>query len=132
MARELWKDIKGYKGYQVSNLGDIRSSNGVDQANRSKIISYKALKPYKRNGKGYMAVDLWMTDEKGNAVRNTKFVHTLVATSFFDNRANTETVDHKNYNRQDNSVGNLVFKSRSQNTSEARQRQTTLQQVQKH
>jgi len=121
MATEQWRAIKGFPGYQVSDLGNIRSSLGVPQSRGAPNIAYQSLKPYVRNDKGYLAIDLWLL-EGGKRVRYTKFVHQIVAANFLDNRANTETVDHKNYKRDDNSLKNLEFKSRSQNTSEARQR----------
>ena len=27
--KEVWKDIEGYKGYQVSNLGQVRSVDRI-------------------------------------------------------------------------------------------------------
>ena len=58
---EIWKDIEGFKGYQVSNKGRIRTFNKVTYTHKhgerhwkNKILRYKG-NTYKT---GYR-VDLW-------------------------------------------------------------------------
>ena len=42
---EEWRDIEGYEGYKVSNLGRVRNSDG-------RILAYNAI------SSGYLAVHL--------------------------------------------------------------------------
>ena len=65
---EIWRDIKGYQGYQVSNLGRVRTHNKVTFTKRhgerfwkDRILKFK---PYtttnqkSKQGMGYR-VTLW-------------------------------------------------------------------------
>lgn len=118
--KEIWKDIKGYQGYQVSNLGRIRTHNKVTYTKRhgerywkDRILKFK---PYtttnqrSKQGMGYR-VTLW---KDGNA--KTLLVARLVATTFLEDLIDTDmTVNHKNGDRLDNRVENLEWLSRSDN-----------------
>lgn len=105
---EVWKDVRGYKGYyQVSNLGRVKSlnrtlSNGI----RKKGI---ILKQHKR-GLGYLFVVL----SKGGEVKN-RYAHRLVAEAFVPNSNKHEEVDHKDANKTNNAVSNLEWVSRKEN-----------------
>ena len=91
---EEWKDIEGYKDkYQVSNTGKIKS---LHYRNTSKE---KLLKPY-TNRKGYLFVSL---------PRKTVQVHRLVAEAFIENPKKLPMVNHKDENKQNNSVENLEW-----------------------
>ena len=98
---ELWKDIEGFEGYQVSNQGNIRSLKGKEP---------KILKPYD-NGYGYLYINLY----KNNKMY-AKRVHKLVAEAFIPNTEEGKTeVNHINGNKTDNRLINLEFVSRSEN-----------------
>lgn len=95
---EIWKDIEGYEGlYQVSNLGRVKSLN------------------YKRSGKegiltptpiygGYMHINLYK-----NGKPKPYLIHRLVAQSFIPNPNNLPEVNHKDENKENNSVDNLEW-----------------------
>ena len=117
IENEIWKPIVikqngvlyDFTGlYEVSNFGRVRSLN---YRGHGKI---KLMKPCKINSSGYLIVDL-TKDGKNKNFR----VHRLVATAFIPNPQNLETVNHKDYNRANNSVDNLEWLSREDNTREA-------------
>lgn len=89
--KEIWKDIPGYEGiYLASNLGRIRSKNGV-------------LKPSKHRD-GYLHVVFCV---KG--VRKTFLVHRLVALTFIPNPDNLPQINHKDENKTNNYIDNLEW-----------------------
>ena len=95
---EIWKDIEGYEGlYQVSNMGRIKSL-GNDKTRKEKILS---LKPKK---KGYIMVTLYK-----NSKREYKYVHRLVAENFLPNPNDLPEVNHKDENKENNTVYNLEW-----------------------
>lgn len=117
---EIWKDIKGYQGYQVSNLGRVRTHNKVTFTKRhgerfwkDRILKFK---PYtttnqkSKQGMGYR-VTLWKAGKP-----KTLLVSRLVATTFLEDLINTDmTVNHKNGDRLDNRIENLEWLTRADN-----------------
>lgn len=95
---EIWKPIIGFEKYSVSNLGRIKNPFG------------KILKP-SPNYKGYLRVYL----NSENIKHKYYSVHRAVALAFIPNPDNLPQVNHKNYNVQDNSVGNLEWCSNEYN-----------------
>ena len=76
MENEIWKPIVGYDGYEVSNLGNVRSLNYKHTGNIKKltlVISYY----------GYYVLYLY---KKGK--RKQYKVHRLVAEAFLPNTNN--------------------------------------------
>lgn len=98
LPREKWKDIKKYEGkYQVSNLGNVRSLN-YHRENKIKRLK-------KSNDKaGYLVVGLC----KNGKIRTYK-VHRLVAEAFIFNPDNLPQINHKDENKNNNSVFNLEW-----------------------
>lgn len=95
---EQWKNIQGYNGYQVSNMGRVLAKEGD---------STKQIKPYEKDH-GYLCVDLYK-----NGQRSGKRVHILVAEAFVSGKKEGYTVDHKDRNRHNNKASNLVWASTS-------------------
>lgn len=102
-ANEVWKTVKGFEDYEVSNLGRVRNvDTGLE------------VKP-SDNGIGYQRVSL-----KANGRRVSMYVHRAVATAFIANPNRYPTVNHKNLHRSDNGVQNLEWCSYQQNNLHGR------------
>ena len=93
---EIWKDIDGYEGYQVSNLGRVRSLDRIDSNNHP--LKGVILKPYISNS-GYLLVGLYKQQK-----RDRKLLHRLVAEAFIPNPDNKSEIDHINTIKTDNTV----------------------------
>lgn len=102
---EKWKDIKGFEGrYQISNAGRIRSLDAKVNTYYGKRTSKgKVLSPYS-NGHGYLMISL-----RQSGKRRVFYVHRLVAEYFIENPNKLPNVNHKDFNRGNNSVKNLEW-----------------------
>ena len=100
---EIWKDIKDYEGYQVSNLGQVKSY----WSNSGKITEKYRIRKQSTVRGGYKQVRL-----KKNGIFNFMYVHRLVAITFIPNTNNYETVDHLNRITNCNTVTNLRWANR--------------------
>lgn len=122
---EEWRDITEFPGYQVSNLGRVRTfwkrkhyPTGYGSYNcigdTPRIVSQSD------DGNGYMKLMLY-SDIDGK--RYCKKVHRLVAEAFIPNPYGPDyTVDHKRSGREgklDNRVDNLRWISRRDNIQKA-------------
>lgn len=96
----MWKTIKNFEDYEVSDLGEIKSL---------KFGEEKILKPQKLKS-GYLFVNL----SKDGAVYK-KTVHRLVAEAFIDNPDIKPCIDHINGNRKDNRSSNLRWCTQKEN-----------------
>lgn len=110
--RRKWKDIteiEELKGYQISNIGEIRSVDRyvVDTNGRKRFYKGKFIKP--------------QTDEDGylRITRKNKafFIHRLVAMHFVDGYFEGAVVNHKDENKQNNIWTNLEFCTNEYNNS---------------
>lgn len=99
--KEVWKDIKGYPNYQISNLGRVWSK-------KRQIY----LSPNK-NQKGYLSVYLYAINGK----QKRELIHRLVALAFIDNPNNYPCVNHKDENKNNNTITNLEWCSYSYNSN---------------
>lgn len=87
---EIWKPIKDFQDYYVSNLGNIRGKKTIQ------------LSPTKNN-KGYLVINLYK-----NGIKKQMSVHRLVADAFnSQKRDDQNTVDHRDLNRTNNGLSNL-------------------------
>ena len=101
MTDEIWCPIKGYEGqYEVSDQGRVKSL---------KFGKERILKPV-RTPKGYLTVELYKNEEQKRCK-----VHRLVAQTFIPNPDNLSEVNHKDENKENNSVQNLEWCDRKYN-----------------
>ena len=100
MDTEIWKKVKGFDGYEVSNLSRVRSSKG----NVSRILKQSLA------GKGYCKIIL-RQNNKGKNV----FVHRLVCEYFKDNYSKKCVVNHIDGDKLNNSLDNLECCTQKEN-----------------
>lgn len=114
--KEIWKDIKNYPNYQISNYGRVKSKeryvNTVYGAKRK--IKERILKPVLNKG-GYYVVCLY--NENGKSMPKT--VHRLVANTYLKNENKYPVINHINGIKTDNRIENLEFCTQSHNIKEA-------------
>lgn len=101
---EIWKTIPGFSGYEVSNLGNIRSLN----YKRTKTI--KKLKPGK-SPDGYLKT--MILDDNGKYRSWT--IHLFVVMAFLGEKPKGKEINHINGIKTDNRLENLEYCTRSQN-----------------
>lgn len=100
MSNEVWKKIKGFERYEVSNLGRVRSRT------KGKPLVMKQLTHYK----GYKYIYIW------NHKKCKFFVHRLVAITFIINPDNKPIVNHIDENKANNHILNLEWMTDGENT----------------
>lgn len=91
LEKEIWKDIPNYEGYQVSNLGRVKSFYGLKE---------KILKPWVT--RGYYQVELCK-----NSIGKNYLVHRLVWEAFNGQIPENMQVNHINEIKTDNRLSNL-------------------------
>ncbi len=90
MNQEIYKTIKDYPKYEVSNFGNVRHK--LKQNIKTPI----------QNNDGYYQTKLWNREGRKN-----QLIHRLVAKAFIKNKSKKELVNHINGIRTDNNVSNL-------------------------
>jgi len=106
---EIWKPIDGFPGYEISNLGNVKSykvnkSGQLMKFRKSQVYATIALR-----------VDGMSKDEKFH-----KKVHFLVAKAFVDNPNNYPVVDHLDANKWNNKATNLEWVTAQENSARAK------------
>ena len=97
---EIWKPINDYPGYEISNLGRVKSYK-MDK------INGKIMNPYKTT-KGYLQIDISL-DGRARKNRRHLAIHRLVAIAFLPNPNNYPQVNHKDENKENNCVNKLEW-----------------------
>lgn len=95
----IWKPIKGFKSYQISNTGLIKRAN-------------KILSPF--NNQGYLRILLHEGDK-----HQKKLVHRLVAEAFIPNPDNKPQINHIDLDKKNNHVDNLEWVTNKENVAHA-------------
>lgn len=107
--KEIWKTVITkdgiYENYKVSNLGRIKSLN-YRRTNKERILKQCD------DGNGYLQVILC----KNNKYKTYR-VHQLVAMSFIPNVTNCKSIDHRDTNKKNNNISNLIWVTQKQNTN---------------
>ena len=99
--KEVWKPIKDFDKYFISNYGRVKSTKYKTERILKTVVSGRCK---------YVKVIL-RKDNKNY----TKMVHRLVAEAFLDNPYNLSEVNHKDENKQNNIVSNLEWISHVDN-----------------
>jgi len=102
---EIWKDIEGFDGYQISNFGRVKS---LKKPNAPIIMKQQLSR------KGYCHVHITANDGS----RKSCQVHRLVLKTFSpcDNMDNLE-VNHIDEDKTNNCIDNLEWSTRSENVN---------------
>lgn len=95
----IWKQIKGFENYQISNTGLVKKENLI-------------LKPFDNNG--YERIQLI-----NNNIKSKKLIHRLVAEHFIPNPNNKPQVNHKDTNKKNNNDWNLEWVTNQENVQHA-------------
>ena len=110
--KEIWKAIPLYQGYEVSNLGRIRSYNKVTSSAKFKERHWKDRIIHQKWQKGYARVDLWSNQGK----HRTLLVSRLVALAFVSGHSiDKNIVNHLSGDPHDNRATNLEWTDYSGN-----------------
>ena len=86
--QEIYKTIKGFENYEISNLGNVKN-------NKKGIM----MKVFIDKSTGYYKINL--TNING---KKKKRIHVLIAQAFIPNPDNKPIVDHIDQNKQNNSI----------------------------
>lgn len=113
MQQEVWKDVPGYPGFQVSNNGNVRSVThlmnnrwGTKTLKEGRILRQKKVNGY------------WRIVIRKNGKKENRIVSRLIAMAFIPNPDNKPCIDHIDGNPSNNNVDNLrwvTFKENSNN-----------------
>ena len=105
--KEVWRDIPNYEGYQVSNLGRVKSLERKDARGHKR--KEKILKTA-RDCYGYYRVQLWK-----NSIGKFYKVHRLVWIAFNGQIPEGYEVNHINEIKSDNRLSNLNLMAHKEN-----------------
>ena len=106
---KLWKEIPGTDGkYLISTDGEVMASaRSVKFGHVYSWTKTKLLTP-RDNGTGYLELEF---------LRKHHYIHRLVAEAFIPNPYNFPCINHKDENKENNSVENLEWCDYSYNTN---------------
>jgi hypothetical protein len=102
--KEIWKTIVGFKDYQISNYGRVKSL----KYNKKKLLKSGVI------NSGYLIVCL-----SNSKIKKFKLIHRLIAHAFIPNADNKPQVNHKDGNKHNNHIDNLEWVDHSENMKHA-------------
>lgn len=115
--REKWRDIPDFKGlYQVSNLGNVRSSER-EVWNGSKYYT----KPEKVLKNNVMKIGYCRVTLTKDGKQEQFYIHRLVADAFIPNPNGLNEIDHIDANPKNNRVSNLRWVTHRENMLHSRE-----------
>lgn len=113
MSEEVWTEIPGFPGYEVSNCGNVRtyrSQNGRGAFNDAP----RPVKQDKAKGKKYFRVSLSVDGKRFH-----KRVHVLVLTAFRSERPSPKHDGcHDDGNAENNHLSNLYWGTKQENADD--------------
>lgn len=110
---ELWQDIKGFEGlYQISTSGRVKSyeKQWIMHHNVKMIQPPMYLRTENRHG--YLSVALCK-----NKKTKHYMIHRLVAEAFIPNPENKPFINHKDFNKTNNTIDNLEWCTSKENNN---------------
>lgn len=107
---EVWRPIKGFKGYEASNMGRIKTPDRYVRVRNNKTRLHKGTILPGDGGTARTTIVLI-----NNKVRKLFFVHRVIALTFCNNPHNNPCVNHKNNDCADHRSENLEWVTQSQN-----------------
>lgn len=96
---EMWKTVRGFDRYEVSNLGNVRNS-----------LTGKPMKAWTRGRYGHMSVGL-----RREGKTHFKYVHVLVMAAFVGDKPEGLETRHLDGNPKNNILSNLKYGTPSEN-----------------
>ena len=109
---EIWKSIKDYDNYEVSNFGRVKSIKRIDTNNHP--LPERILKQ-SRHKTGYMLTTLCK-----NGINKTFWTARIIAKTFIINPDNKKEVNHINERVNDNRSINLEWVTSKENCNYGR------------
>ena len=108
---EVWKDIPGFKNYQVSNLGNVKSLNYRKTGNTKSLVKLI-------NNKGRYSVNLY----KKSKMYANQYISVLVAKAFLKHKPSGGkiVVDHINNIKTNDNLYNLQVITQRENSTKDR------------
>lgn len=105
MQNEIWKDISELDDeYQISNFGRVKRKARIVRAYYGPRIIKERICNLQDNGHGYKQIYVQI-----NRVRKLFYIHRLVAKYFIENPNSLPEVNHKDFNKANNSFMNLEW-----------------------
>jgi hypothetical protein len=98
MAQEVFKEVPGFPGYSISNLGNVKNNE------TGRVLKAAT------NSRGYLLARLY---ENGKV--NTFQIHRLVGLVFIENPEGKPQIDHIDNDKTNNCVENLRWATSSEN-----------------
>ena len=117
---ESWLPIPSFEGYEVSDLGRVRSFRRHGGTGRG-LAQTPRIKKAHSGATGYLRVTLQKPDGKGCAAYS---VHVLVAAAFLGPRPDGMEVAHADGNRSNASLDNLRYATPLENADDKRRHGT--------
>jgi hypothetical protein len=110
---EIWKDFDQF--YEVSSFGNVKSKTRRVSSTYGGFYEKEGrILKQNDNGKGYAQVQLCY-----DGIKRTERVHRLVAIVFVPNPLGLSSVNHKDTNKRNNTIGNLEWCTNTYNTQHA-------------
>ena len=111
MTKEEWKPILGYEGYyEISNFGNVRSLDIVENINGGKRKRKGKLRKLSIKDNGYYFLILY----KNNVSKNL-YIHRLVMENFSKEIPDGYEVNHIDGNKANNHISNLEIVTHQEN-----------------
>jgi len=108
-ASEVWKSIPNYPKYEASNFGRIKRLQISFKTKNGKFLTKKEnILKQRTNSGGYAGVAMVI-----NGQQKFRSTHRLVASAFLGIR--DLKVNHKDFNKLNNNIGNLEYITQRQN-----------------